>query len=64
MKPSVNKVWFDRHWAFQKPRWLCSVSGGVGPNNTSVSGKGVGCSRPIAYARAYRSWRRELKKSM
>jgi hypothetical protein len=63
MKPSVNKVWFDRR-ASQKPRWFCSVSGGVGPNNTSVSGKGVGCCRWIAWRRAKRNWKNELKRGM
>ena len=58
MRPTINKIWFDRR-AEAKPLWLCSVTGGVGPNATNIGCKGVGCSRWLAWRRAKREWKRK-----
>lgn len=62
MRVTINKIFCDRR-AFQKPTWLCVIAGGPGPNNLTVEGKGVGCNRPIAYARALRAWRKAAKRA-
>ena len=63
MKPTINKIFIDRR-AFQKPTWLCTISGGCGANKTDIIGKGTGCCRWIAWRRAKRNWKKELKRGM
>jgi len=60
MKPTINKIWFDRR--VKKPRWYCRVEGGRGVNNTSHFGVGEGCCRWIAYRRARRAWKISIRK--
>jgi hypothetical protein len=59
MRPTKNKLWFDRRVA--KPRWLCVISGGYGYNSTNIQAKAYGCCRPIAFVRALRAWRKAVK---
>ena len=62
-RATSNKIWFDRR-TVSKPRWLCTIYGGVGGNNTDIKANGVGCCRWIAWRRAKRNWKKELKRGM
>lgn len=53
---TVNKIWFDRRAG--KPRWLCNIKGGAGPNATTIVVKADGCCRAVAYLRARRAFRK------
>lgn len=63
MKPTINKIWFDRR-TVAKPAWKCLIHGGRGGNATDVVGRGQGCCRWIAWRRAKRNWKKELKRGM
>jgi hypothetical protein len=63
MKPTINKIWFDRR-TLSKPRWLCTIRGGIGGNNTSIQVNAVGCCRWIAWRRAKSNWKKESKRGM
>jgi hypothetical protein len=62
MKPSINKIWYDRR-AVARPQWLCRVEGGIGPNSSAIIGKGVGCCKLFAYSNAKTAWLRAAKEA-